>query len=87
MTRETAFKYSFMLYFPVSLGSMILEVKDIFDSNVSFYELTPYIIASIVALIVTIPSIKWFREIMKKGKLIYFVIYCLIVGSLIAIFL
>ncbi len=87
MKRETAFKYSFMLYFPVSVAAMGLEVKDLFDMKMPFHDLSLYIIATIVALLVTLPAIKWFREIMKKGKLIYFVIYCLVVGSLITIFL
>lgn len=87
LTRETAFKFSFMLYFPISVATMALEVKDLIETNISSYNLFLYFIAAISALVVTYFSIQWFKEVMKKGKLIYFVIYCLIVGSLVILFL
>ena len=46
-----------------------------------------YIISAFVAFIFTAISLKWFRNIVKNGKLIYFVYYCLIVGTLVIIFL
>lgn len=87
LKRETAFKFSFMLYFPISIASMIIEVKDLIETNITNYELMLYSFATIASLIVTYFSIKWFKEVMKKGKLIYFVIYCLILGSLVILFL
>lgn len=87
LKRETAFKFSFMLYFPISIASTVLEVKDLIETKISNYDLLLYSIATIVSLIVTYFSIKWFKEVMKKGKLIYFVIYCLILGSLVILFL
>ncbi len=87
LKRETAFKFSFMLYFPISLASMVLEVKDLIETNISNYDMLLYSIATIASLVVTYFSIRWFKEVMKKGKLIYFVIYCLILGSLVILFL
>jgi undecaprenyl-diphosphatase len=87
LKREEAFKFSFMLYFPISVATMALETKDLFESNINSYDLSLYIIATIVAMVVTFFSLKWFRKIMKEGKLIYFVIYCLIAGALITAFL
>ena len=84
LKRDTAFKYSFMLYIPMSLAAMLVEVKDIkIESGLIFY----YIISILVSLIVTLLVTKWFRKIVNNGKLIFFSIYCFIVGLLVIMFL
>lgn len=86
-TRETAFKFSFILYIPISLATMVLGIKDLIELNPDFELLICYISAFIASLIVTYFSARWFKDIIKKGKLIYFVLYCLIVGTLVILFL
>ena len=84
LKRDTAFKFSFMLYIPMSIAAMALELKDIaFKSSLLFY----YFMAVLVAGIVTYIVIKWFRKIVSSGKLVYFSIYCFTVGLLIILFL
>ena len=85
LKRETAFKFSFMLYIPITLATMILATKDIINTNFNLFSY--YIIGSIIAGIVTFFSTKWFKSIMLNGKLIYFVYYCLILGILVLLFL
>ena len=87
LKRDTAFKYSFMLYIPMSIAAMGLEIGNILSSNITAEIFIYYVAAFFVSLIVTFLVTKWFREIVNKGKLIYFVIYCAIVGSLIILFL
>lgn len=87
LTRETALNYSFMLYIPISLASMVLGVSDLLASSNINELIIPYTISMIAAGIVTYFAAKLFINIMKKGKLIYFSIYCLIVGLLTFIFL
>ena len=87
LKRETAFDFSFLLYIPISVATTILGFKDLFTSNLSFITIIYYLIATVIAGIVTYFATKWFRNVVKEGKLIYFVIYCLIVGSLVIIFL
>ncbi len=85
--RDVALKYSFMLYIPVSIATMVLGVKD-FATSTSFNELWfPYLLGMIASTIVTYFTFKWFRKILLKNKLKYFVIYCLIAGLLTVIFL
>ena len=86
LTRENAFKFSFMLYLPISIATMLLGVKDLLDSGLTNSLLLPYILGTIAAGIITYYSIKWFKKIMEKGKLIYFVYYCIIVGILTILF-
>ena len=84
LKRDTAFKYSFMLYIPMSIAAMALEIFDLnIDMNLIFY----YICSILVSLIVTLLVTKWFRKIVNNGKLIYFSIYCFIVGLLVILFL
>ena len=84
LKRDTAFKYSFMLYIPMSIAAMALEITDInMEASLLFY----YMISIIVSFIVTLLVTKWFRKIVNNGKLIYFSIYCFIVGTLVLLLL
>ena len=78
--RETALKYTFMLYFPVSLAAMALGVTDLISSNNLNTVLIPYVIGMIFSIIVTYFAYQWLSNIVKKGKLWKFSIYCIIVG-------
>lgn len=84
LKRDTAFKYSFMLYIPLSVAASILELSDL---SISSSLIPHYILAISFACIVTLLVTKWFRKIVNEGKLIYFSIYCFIVGILTIIFL
>lgn len=87
LTRETAFKFSFILYIPISIATMILGIKDLIESSLSLELWICYIMSAIVAGIFTYIGTKWFKKIVEKGNLIYFVWYCLIVGFLVILFL
>lgn len=84
LKRDTAFKYSFMLYIPMSIAAMALELTEL---SISPNLILHYILAILTALIVTFVVTKWFRKIVNEGKLIYFTLYCLIVGILVILFL
>jgi len=84
LKRDTAFKYSFMFYIPMSMAAMTLEI---FDLNIDPKLIFHYICSVLVSLIVTLLVTKWFRKIVNNGKLIYFSIYCFIVGLLVILFL
>lgn len=87
LTRETAFKFSFMLYIPISLATMVLGVSDVISAKISLEIFTYYLVGMLAAFVLTYYATKWFRNIMLNGKLIYFVYYCLIVGILVLLFL
>lgn len=83
MKQETALRYSFLLYIPVSVGGMILGFSDILgDENLAELAI-PYTAAFFASLIASYFSLKWFMNIMAKGNLKYFAIYCFIVGPLV----
>ena len=78
--RETALKYTFMLYFPVSIASFGLGALDLFKSSQTSALLMPYTIGFICSLIVTYFAYKWLSKIVKNGKLWKFSIYCILMG-------
>ena len=87
MKQETALRFSFLLYIPVSVGITVLSVSDITTDPNFDVLMIPYLLAIIASLIATFFALKWFMNIMAKGKLIYFSMYCFIVGFLVILFL
>src|SRR5690625_1201910 len=87
MKKETALRFSFLLYIPVSLGISIFSIDDIINNQPAHLTSLPNIIAFITAFFASYFALSWFIGIMKKGKLIHFSIYCAIIGSLVIIFL
>lgn len=87
LKRDAAFKFSFMLYIPISLATMALGVSDLISMDLSSIYWLYYLCGMLAATIVTYFATKWFHNIMKSGKLIYFVYYCLIAGTLILLFM
>ena len=86
MKQETAMRFSFMLYIPVSLGGVVLGFSDFMAEPNKGDLVLPYSVTFIATLIMTYFAFKWFMGIMKSGKLIYFTYYCFIVGTLLLIF-
>lgn len=86
MKQETALRYSFMLYIPVSLGSVVLGISDFVNEPNKAELALPYAVTFIATVFMTYFAMKWFMGIMKHGKLIYFTYYCFIVGALLLIF-
>ncbi|WP_428912484.1 undecaprenyl-diphosphate phosphatase [Niallia sp. Krafla_26] len=86
MKQETALRFSFMLYIPVSLGGVILGFTDFIDEPNKADLAIPYLAAFISTLVMTYFALKWFMGIMKSGKLVYFSYYCFIVGILLFLF-
>lgn len=86
MKQETALRYSFLLYIPVSVGGMILGFSDILKDPYLRELALPYLLAFLSSLIASYFSLKWFMNIMARGNLKYFAVYCFIVGALVLIF-
>jgi len=87
LKREVAFDFSFILYIPISIATAILGIKDLLEASLTLTQYIYYGISMIMAFIFTYIGTIWFKNIVKKGKLIYFVVYCIIVGNLVIIFL
>ena len=80
LKKEEAFRFTFMLYFPISIASMGLSILDISKSGNLNELILPYTLGFIGALFTTYFAVKWFFKIVRKGKLWKFAIYCLLAG-------
>lgn len=83
-TVEKALRFSFMMYLPVSIGSMILGVMDLDTSTIY---IPGYIIAFITSLLGTYFALKLFFKLVKKDNLKYFGYYCLTISMIILLYL
>lgn len=86
LKRDTALKYTFILYFPVSIGTMLLGVSDLASTSELSSMLVPYLCGMIAAGIVTYFSYRWLSNWVKKGKLWKFSIYCVVLAIFIFIY-
>lgn len=86
LKRETALRYSFLLYIPISIGITLMSFGDIVQDPIFKENFIPYVVAFLTAIITTYFALKWFMNVMIKGKLIIFTYYCLIVGSAVIIY-
>lgn len=87
LERKTALKFSFLLFIPVSFGITIVSIKDIVNDLITIQYIIPYIIAFFISVIATYIALKWFINIMQKGKLHIFAIYCFVVGTTVILFM
>ncbi len=85
LKRETALKYTFILYFPVSIGAMLLGASDLINSNETSL-MIPYFFGAFASMIITYFSYLWLSNWVKKGKLLYFAYYCILLSLFIFIY-
>ena len=85
ISRQNAAEFSFIISIPAILGATLLHIREI--GTVSVSEWSIYITGMIVAFICGLLAIKVMVSAVKKAKLSFFAIYCLIVGIVAIIWL
>ena len=80
LDRKTALKYTFMLYFPVSIASMLEGVKDFSSNTIEINLIINYVIGMISAGVLTYFSYNWLTRIVEKGKLWKFTVYLFVIA-------
>lgn len=77
---KSALKFTFMLYFPVSIATFILSLIDITKKGIESTLIAPYLTGLIVSLLVTYLTFNWLTQLVKENKLWKFAIYCILLG-------
>lgn len=80
--REKAARFSFLMVVPLILGKV---AKDILDGGTimgSGADAIPFIAGFIASFITGVAACVWMISLVKKSKLVYFSIYCFIVGTI-----
>ncbi|MBQ4021179.1 MAG: undecaprenyl-diphosphate phosphatase, partial [Bacteroidales bacterium] len=82
--KERLAQFSFLMVIPPILGEALLDVKDMAELGVSqaMAGISPLALAVgfLAAFISGCLACKWMISIVKKGKLIWFALYCAVVG-------
>ena len=85
--KEEAANYAFMLFIPAVIGAFILELDNITTIfTIDSASIACYLAAFLVSMFTTYFAFKILLNIIRKGKLSYFSIYCVIVGILAIIY-
>lgn len=83
--KEKLAQFSFLMVIPPILGEALLDclkiAKDGYESVASGISPLALCVGFVTAFLFGCLACKWMINIVKKGKLIYFAIYCLIVGA------
>ena len=85
--KEKMAQFSFLMVIPPILGEALLSIlkaaKDGSEATTGDISMTALAIGFLAAFISGCMACKWMISIVKKGKLVYFGIYCAIVGCII----
>lgn len=89
--KESLAQFSFLMVIPPIVGEALLNVIDMFEIGVSQtmggISALSLIIGFVTAFVVGCLACKWMINLVKKGKLVWFAVYCAIVGLVTIIFL
>ena len=85
--KESLAQFSFLMVIPPILGEALLDVlKAVKGEEVmGGIETLPLVVGFLAAFVSGCFACKWMINIVKKGKLIYFGIYCAVVGTLLIV--
>lgn len=83
--KEKLAQFSFLMVIPPILGEALLDVKDMAEMGVSTamagLPTLSLVVGFLAAFVFGCLACKWMIDIVKRGKLIWFAIYCAVVGA------
>jgi undecaprenyl-diphosphatase len=84
--REEVAKFSFLMVLIPIIGASFLKLLDWSAAGTSDTSVLPLVAGFLAAYISGFLACKWMINVVKKGKLIWFAVYCLTVGLIAIIF-
>lgn len=83
--RTKSARFSFLMVVPLILGKMAKDITS-GEINANMDNSMPLIIGFVAAFLVGLLACTWMIKIVKRSKLTYFAIYCLVIGSIAIIY-
>ncbi len=84
--KEAVAKFSFLMVLAPILGECLLDLtKGEFAASASGIPITSLITGFVAAFVAGYIACSWMIDLVKKGKLVYFAVYCAIVGAVVLI--
>ena len=84
LSKEAAFKFSFLLSIPAILGATLLKAK---DANFGEVSILASIMAIFISALVGFFALKFLEKTLKSDKFWLFSIYCFVVGISVLVFI
>ncbi len=79
-------KFSFLMVLPPIIGATLLDVKDVIEGEALPVAMELLVAGFLAAFVSGVLACTWMINLVKKGKLTYFAIYCFIVGTIAILF-
>jgi undecaprenyl-diphosphatase len=85
--KSKATRFSFLMVLIPIIGAMLLKVKALLENPGSSESVgfLPLVIGFLAAFVSGLVACNWMIRIVKKGKLIYFALYCFILATIVLI--
>lgn len=82
--KETLAQFSFFIVIPPVLGEMLLDILKMMKGEAAFGSIgiVPLAVGFLAAFVFGCLACKWMIDIVKKGKLVWFAVYCAVAGLL-----
>jgi undecaprenyl-diphosphatase len=82
--KEKATRFSFLMVLIPILGASALKLKDYIEAPAGEFDNIagmPLLVGFLAAFVAGLAACQWMIKIVKRGKLIWFAVYCAIVGT------
>jgi undecaprenyl-diphosphatase len=86
-TRDAALRYSFLLAIPAVLGSGTYELLNSFSEDTNTFSLVETTVATVTAFVIGYVVIAWLMKFVQTKSFMPFVVYRVLLGSLILVLL
>ncbi len=87
LDRESSAIYSMLLSIPIIFGSFVLSLPELFQSKLNLFSLKEILLSSTIAFVAALISIKFMMNFIKKTSYNLFVIYRVILGLIILVWI
>lgn len=83
-SKQTMAQFSFLMVIPPILGEALLDIVKAIGGEAAYGGISPValVVGFVAAFVSGCVACKWMINIVRRGKLIYFAIYCAVVGVL-----
>lgn len=81
LSREEAARFSFLMVLPLILGAMALKCLQLMQAEEALnLNIGPMAVGFVAAFAAGVLACRWMVAIVKRSKLVWFAVYCLVVG-------
>jgi undecaprenyl-diphosphatase len=86
--RQEVSKFSFLMVLAPIMGASLLKLKDYLEAPAASSELSATVIlaGAVTAFIFGYLACKWMIQLVNRGRLLYFSLYCLLAGGIAILF-